>query len=198
MATVSVCTVVLIDVPHALFDLKLRPPAVAAGATFSFLAAAAVVFFAAALTVALVAVAGFFAGAALPFAAGFMTIVVPALLSLTPLLRSISLFGAAAAFLAVCWRLAVLAPALPAAAGFAGLLGRTSWIDCFSGDPPSLNGERGSVRELWDFGDRTVDAVVAGAFLLLDALVLACWTTVIVVVLVVVVLARFFGFARSC
>ena len=29
----------------------------------------------------------------------------------------------------------------------------------------------GSVRELWDFGDKTVDAVVAGAFLLREALV---------------------------
>ena len=183
------------SVHHALFDLKLRPPAAVVGATFSFLAAAAVVFFAAALTVALVTVAGFLAGGALPFAAGFLTIVVPALLSLTPLLRSVSLVTAVVAFLVACWRLAVLAPALPGAAGFAGLDGRTSAIDGFSGDAPTLKGERGSVRELWDFGDKIVDA---GPFLLLGAFVLACWTIVIVVVFVVVVLARFFGFARSC
>jgi hypothetical protein len=95
-------TTYLSSVHHALFDLKLLPPAAVVGATFSFLAAAAVVFFAAAPTAVLVAVAGFFAGGALVFAAGFLTIVVPALLSLTPLLRSVSLVAAAAVFLAVC------------------------------------------------------------------------------------------------
>ena len=71
---------------------------------FSFLAAAAVVFFAAAEAVVLVAAAaaGFFAGAALPFGAGFLTMVVPALLSLTPLLRSVSLAAVVAACRVVC------------------------------------------------------------------------------------------------
>ena len=84
------------------------------------------------------------------------------------------------------------------AAGFAGLAGRTNWIDDFSGDPPDLNGERGSVRELCDFGDSTVDVVVAAAFLLREAFVFACWNVFVVVAVVVVVFTRFFGFARSC
>lgn len=129
--------------PYALLDLKLLPPA--AGATFSFRDAAVVVFFAAAPVGALVVVAGFLAGTALLFVVG-LTMVVPALLSLTPLLLpSASLLAAAGAFFVVCCRLAVLAPGLPTGAGFAGC---TSWIDGFSGDPPALKGERGRVLEL--------------------------------------------------
>ena len=101
MASLCVYTMFLNYVHHALF-LKLRPPAAVAGATFSFLAATAVVFFAAAPTAALVVVAGFFAAGALPFEAGFLTMVVPALLSLAPLPLWVSMFATGAAFLAVC------------------------------------------------------------------------------------------------
>ena len=160
---------------QARFDRRLRPPAaVVVGAMFSFLAAAAVVFFAAADAVVLVAAGAFFTGAARPLAVGFLTIVVPALLSLTPLLRSASLLVVVAAFRVVCWRLAVRPTVFVLAAGFGGLAGRTSAIEGFSGDPPALNGERGSVRELCDFGDSTVDVVVGGAFLDLEAFVFAC------------------------
>lgn len=73
------------------------------GARFSFLPAAVVAFFAAAEAVVFVAAAGaFFAGAARLFGAAFFTIVVPALLSLTPLLRSVSLAAVFAAFRVVC------------------------------------------------------------------------------------------------
>ena len=172
--------------PYALLDLKLLPPAAAAGAgaKFSFLAAAAaVVFFAATPIVAALAVAvtPFLAGAPLPLAAaaaaGLLTIVVPALLSLTPLLlpSTSPLAGAGAGvFFAVGCRLA----ALPTAAGFAG---------GFSGD--ALKGERGRVLELWDLGDKTVEA---SGFLLREAFVLAA-----AVGFVAAVLARFFGLAMS-
>ena len=171
--------------PYALLDLKLLPPAAAAGAgaKFSFLAAAAaVVFFAATPIVAALAVAvtPFLAGAPLPLAAaaaGLLTIVVPALLSLTPLLLpSTSLLAGAGAggFFVVGCRLATL----PTAAGFAG---------GFSGD--ALKGERGRVLELWDLGDKTVEA---SGFLLREAFVLAA-----AVGFVAAVLARFFGLAMS-
>lgn len=140
---------------QALFDLRLLPPAAAVveavGARVSFLPAAVVAFFAAAEAVVFVAAAGcFFTVPALPFGAGFLTIVVPALLSLTPLLRSVSLaVVVVAALRVVCWRLAVLAPALSVVgACFAGLAGRTREMEGFSGDPPALKGERGRVREL--------------------------------------------------
>ena len=73
--------------------------------------------------------------------------VVPALESLTPELLSSRGAGAAAGFRAACCLLAALTAGLAVFTGRAG--------NGFSGIV-DLKGERGNVRELCDFGDKTV------------------------------------------
>lgn len=155
------------------------------GGTFSF--------FTAALRFVVVVAAGFFVAVTFrPFAGGFVTMVVPAevLLASELLPLSVSLPFVAAAPRLVWVLLAVRFPAGGATVttGLTGLAGRDEGFS--EAYPAPLMGERGSVRELWDLGESTVDGTALRETVR-ATLVLA------VVVDAAAVFARFFGLVRS-
>lgn len=160
---------------HPLFRSVL-PPA-DTGGTFSIFVVAG--FLPAAVPRA---TAAFFIADGPFFAAGFETIVVPALVLLASLLRPSASEAAAGP------RLTSRLIARAASDGLTGLVGRGRPKWAFSGEPPSLNGERGRVRELWDLGDRTVDGTT-----FFDAVHVA-----LVFAGAATVFDRFFGLGRSC
>lgn len=161
---------------HPLF-LKVLPPPVGTGGTFSFFATAGF------LPPAAFAVDAGFLGTGALFAAGFVTMVVPALVLLPSLLRPSGSVAIGAPRLS-SWRLGTRETSFEAACRIDALIGLTGRMACaFSkaGAGPALTGERDSVRELWDLGDRTVEVTTVR-----DAARVAF-------VFAVAVLARFFA-----
>lgn len=161
--------------------LSVLPPPAGTGGTFSFFAAGF------RPTAGALAGAGFLAtaGALLVAAAGLVTMVVPALVLLASLLlRSASGVGAPRLPCRLGTREVGLGGARCCIDGLTGLIGRMA--AGFSGTT-GLNGERGRVRELCDFGERTLEGTTFR-----DAVRVAFMFAA------VAVLVRFFGFARSC